>query len=160
MRLLLAAVGRLKDGPERALVERYSQRIDAGARAVAIGPLKIIEMAEARGHDAATRKADEAQRLLKAAVGSDRRIVLNEVGSQLSSVELARHLARLRDDGCGCLAFCIGGPDGHGPDVAKGAQLVLSLGSMTLPHGLVRVVLVEQLYRAQTILAGHPYHRE
>jgi len=158
MRLIVAAVGRLKDA-ERDLCERYQKRFDAAGRALGLGPLSIAELSESRAASAAARKAEEATRLLKAAAQASARVVLDEGGKALASEAFAKWLAQTRDGGCKGLAFLIGGPDGHGPEVAQGAALTLSFGAMTLPHGLARAVLVEQLYRATTILSGHPYHR-
>jgi 23S rRNA (pseudouridine1915-N3)-methyltransferase len=158
MRLIVAAVGRLKDA-ERELCDRYAKRLDGAGRALALGPLSISEIGESRAATPELRKADEAARLLKAAGGAEAKVVLDEGGRVLSSTEFAKTLAEARDGGTGAIAFLIGGPDGHGPDVLDAATLKLSLGPMTLPHGLARIVLAEQLYRAATILAGHPYHR-
>ena len=159
MRMTLAAVGRLKDGPERELFARYAGRFDAGGKSLALGPLKLAELPEARQPGVAQRKADEAERLLKAVSAAEARIVLDEHGKSLSSDAFAQWLAKTRDGGCQTLGILIGGPDGHGEVVLASATLKLSLGSMTLPHGLARIVLAEQLYRAATILSGHPYHR-
>ena len=158
MRLIVAAVGRLKDA-ERDLCERYQKRFDAAGRALGLGPLSICELSESRAASAVARKAEEAARLLKAAAPATARVVLDEGGKALASEAFAKWLAQTRDGGCKGLAFLIGGPDGHGPEAVQGAALKLSLGAMTLPHGLARAVLVEQLYRATTILSGHPYHR-
>jgi 23S rRNA (pseudouridine1915-N3)-methyltransferase len=158
MRLIVAAVGRLKDA-ERDLCERYQKRFDAAGRGLGLGPLSISELSESRAASAAARKAEEATRLLKAAAPASARVVLDEGGKALASEAFAKWLAQTRDGGCKGLAFLIGGPDGHGPEVTQGAALKLSLGAMTLPHGLARAVLIEQLYRATTILSGHPYHR-
>ena len=157
MRILIAAVGRLKDGAETLLVERYVERLMS--RIAGIGPVTISEIPEARQSSAAGRKADEAERLLRAAAKADFRIALDERGKALSSDAFAKLLGRKRDDGTATLAFLIGGPDGHGKAVTDAADLTLAIGPMTLPHGLARVVLVEQTYRAATILSGHPYHR-
>lgn len=159
MRLIIAAVGRLKDGPERDLYSRYADRIDAGGRSLGLGPLRLVELPESRAGSVAERKSDEAARLGKAIAGAQARIVLDEGGRQLASEPFARDLARRRDDGIDTLAFVIGGPDGHGPEMLSTATLKLSLGTMTLPHGLARILLAEQVYRATTILSGHPYHR-
>jgi 23S rRNA (pseudouridine1915-N3)-methyltransferase len=158
MRLIVAAVGRLKDA-ERDLCERYQKRCDAAGRALGLGPLSICELSESRAASAVARKTEEATRLLKAAAPATARVVLDEGGKALASEAFAKWLAQTRDGGCKGLAFLIGGPDGHGPAAVQGAALRLSLGAMTLPHGLARAVLVEQLYRATTILSGHPYHR-
>jgi 23S rRNA (pseudouridine1915-N3)-methyltransferase len=159
VRLLIAAVGRLKDGPDRALYERYAGRIDAAGRSVALGPLTLAEIPESRAADAGRRRQEEAERLRAAARSADILVALDEAGKGRSSTDFARWLATLRDGGTATLAFAIGGPDGHGADLLEAARARLSLGPMTLPHGLARVVLSEQLYRAATILAGHPYHR-
>jgi 23S rRNA (pseudouridine1915-N3)-methyltransferase len=158
MRLIVAAVGRLKDA-ERDLCERYAKRFDAGGRALGLGPLSISELNESRAATTELRKADEAARLLKAAAAATARVVLDETGKAMTSEAFAKWLAQTRDGGCKNLAFLIGGPDGHGPETVQGAALKLSLGAMTLPHGIARAVLIEQLYRATTILSGHPYHR-
>ncbi len=158
MRLIVAAVGRLKDA-ERELCERYSKRFDAAGRSLGLGPLTITELSESRAASADARKADEAARLMKAASTADVRVVLDEGGKALSSEAFAKWIAQRRDGGAKGLAFLIGGPDGHGAAALDGAALKLSLGPMTLPHGMARAVLIEQLYRAATILSGHPYHR-
>lgn len=158
MRLIVTAVGRLKDA-ERELCERYRKRFDASGRGLGLGPLTISELNESRAASAEARKAEEAARLLKAAASAGRRVVLDGGGKAMSSEAFAAWLAHARDEGCKELAFLIGGPDGHGEEALTGAALKLSLGAMTLPHGLARAVLIEQIYRAATILSGHPYHR-
>jgi 23S rRNA (pseudouridine1915-N3)-methyltransferase len=158
MRLIVAAVGRLKDA-ERELYDRYAKRFDATGRSLGLGPLQLTEIGESRAATAELRKDDEAQRLLKAAGAAEVTIALDEGGRTLSSEAFARWLAEQRDGGAKATAFLIGGPDGHGSAALEAARLKLSLGTMTLPHGLARIVLAEQLYRAATILSGHPYHR-
>jgi 23S rRNA (pseudouridine1915-N3)-methyltransferase len=155
---MIVSVGRLKDA-ERELVERYVERFDAAGRAVKLGPLQISEIVESRAATAELRKADEAQRLLKAAAGADVTVALDEGGRALSSRTFASLLAKERDGGARMMALLVGGPDGHGAGALAAARLRLSLGALTLPHGLARIVLAEQLYRAATILSGHPYHR-
>jgi 23S rRNA (pseudouridine1915-N3)-methyltransferase len=159
MRLLIAAVGRLKDGPERALYRRYAERIGPAGRAVGLGPLDLIEIAESRAGGPKARTGEEAQHLLSKSGHADFRVVLDEGGKPLSSAAFASAIRAARDRGADTAAFLIGGPDGHGASARQAADLLLSLGPMTLPHGLARIVLAEQLYRAVTILAGHPYHR-
>ena len=159
MRIVIAAIGRLKDGGERELLDRYVGRIDSNARVSAIGPVTIHEFPESRSSDAASRKADEASRLLRIAGDADGLIALDEHGRATSSADFARLIGNHRDEGTKSLAFLIGGPDGHGDPVLAAAKLKLSLSAMTLPHGLARVVLAEQIYRTVTILTGHPYHR-
>lgn len=159
MRILIAAVGKLKDAEERGMCERYAKRLSLTGKPVGFGPLDVIELNESRSDGVDARKADEAQRLLKAAASASLKIALDAEGRHFSSDAFARMLGRHADSGVKTCAFLIGGPDGHGQDVLTGADLKLSLGPLTLPHGLARVVLIEQLYRAATILAGHPYHR-
>jgi 23S rRNA (pseudouridine1915-N3)-methyltransferase len=159
MRLFIVAVGRLKDGPERDLYLKYAKRIDDAGRSVALGPLTLSELPEARQASAQQRRADEAARLAAAAGGADFAVLLDEGGKAMGSEAFARFLATRRDEGRRATAFLIGGPDGHGDAARKHVQLTLSLGPMTLPHGLARIVLAEQIYRAATILSGHPYHR-
>lgn len=159
MRIRLLTVGRLKQGPERDLYARYADRLDKAGRGVSIGPLELVQINESRASATDTRKDDEAARLLAAGRPGELRIVLDETGKGISSEAFAKMLARHRDAGVPDLSFLIGGPDGHGASVRDSAQLLLGLGPMTLPHGLARIVLVEQIYRAITIISGHPYHR-
>jgi 23S rRNA (pseudouridine1915-N3)-methyltransferase len=158
MRFVIAAIGRLKDA-ERDLYERYADRFDALGRGQALGPIALAEIGEGRGAAPELRKLDEATRLVKAAGAADVRIALDEAGRSMSSDAFATLLAKHRDGGCKTLAFLIGGADGQGAAALEQADAKLSLGPMTLTHGLARIVLAEQLYRAATILAGHPYHR-
>lgn len=158
MRIALCAIGRLKDGGERTLFDRYWERLEAQGRGVGLAPLRHVEWPESRESTAGLRQAAEAQRLL-AAAGEATIVALDERGKGLTSTAFADLLKRHRDDGCKELAFLMGGPDGHGPAIAQAAQVRLSLSAMTLPHGLARAVLAEQLYRASTLLSGHPYHR-
>lgn len=158
MRLTIAAIGRLKDEGERAIIARYMKRMTSG-RAIGLAPIEIAELPESRAADAEARQSDEAARLLNATADCDVRIVLDERGRTMSSAEFAQYLGARRDDGIKHAALLLGGPDGHAASLRSSAQLPLSLGPMTLPHGLARVVLVEQIYRAITILSGHPYHR-
>ena len=118
MRLIVAAVGRLKDA-ERDLCERYQKRFDAAGRALGLGPLSLCELSESRAASAVARKAEEAARLLKAAGPASARVVLDEGGKALASEAFAKWLAQTRDGGCKGLAFLIGGPDGHGPEAAR-----------------------------------------
>lgn len=158
MRLTIAAVGRLKDGAERVLVDRYVARIGNG-RATGLGPLVEHEVAESRRPGVAERQAEEAQRLRKASGEAAVLVALDETGRSLTSADFARWIGSRRDAGSRDIAFLIGGADGLDAGLRTSAGLVLSLGPMTLPHGLARTVLAEQLYRATTILSGHPYHR-
>jgi 23S rRNA (pseudouridine1915-N3)-methyltransferase len=159
MRLVVAAIGRLKDGAERALFEKYRERFEAAGRGLGFAPVSWLEFSESRASAAAKRCAEEGASLLKAARDAECTIALDVRGKALSSEAFAKTLAATRDGGAKAAAILIGGPDGLSPDVLAAARLRLSLGPMTLPHGLARIVLAEQLYRAATILSGHPYHR-
>jgi 23S rRNA (pseudouridine1915-N3)-methyltransferase len=159
VRLLIAAVGRLKAGPERQLFEHYLERLRASGRPLGLGPPELIEIIEGRAGDAPGRRRDEAARLLSAAGADALTVALDGGGRAVSSEDFARQLAAWQAQGRRSIAFLIGGPDGHGEAVLAQAAFKLSLGAMTLPHGLARIVLAEQLYRAATILSGHPYHR-
>ncbi len=159
MRLIIAAVGRLKDGPERELLARYRDRFADLGKRLGLSPVAWHELAEGRAATAAKRCAEEGAALLELARDADTIIALDERGKALTSQAFARLLGKLRDDGAGTLAILVGGPDGLAPAVREAAHIKLSLGAITLPHGLARIVLAEQLYRAATILAGHPYHR-
>ncbi len=159
MRLVIAAVGKLKDGAERDLYARYADRVAASGRSVALGPLELREINEGKATSLAARTADEADRLLAKSKGAGVSILLDERGKALTSVDFAKLLCKLRDRGESEAAFLLGGPDGHGEKARQAAAVTLSLGPMTLPHGLARIVLAEQIYRATTIVTGHPYHR-
>lgn len=159
MRLVVIAVGRLKQGPERDLVERYFERAGVLARKLGFRGIEIHEIAESRARDAATRIAEEGA-AIAAAIGEKAVIVaLDERGKHLDSATFARHLGEWRDSGAALCAFVIGGADGLSPDLRRKAKLSIAFGAQTWPHQLVRVLLLEQIYRAATILSGHPYHR-
>lgn len=159
MRVSLIAVGRLKDSAERGLADRYLARFDRTGRGIGLGPVDEIEIGESRKGAARARRDEEAAAILSRVPDGARVIVLDAGGKQLSSEDFATLVSEWRDSGLSRAIFLIGGPDGHGESVTGTADLMLSLGRMTLPHGLARIVLAEQLYRAATILAGHPYHR-
>jgi len=159
MRLLIAAVGRLKAGPERELLERYLDRANAAGRAVSLAPLEIAEVPESQARRPADRMAEEAEKLDASIPDGARRILLDARGRNLTSEEFAAKLAALRDQGVPGAAFVIGGADGLGIKSKSGAELTISLGAATFPHQIVRILLAEQIYRAITILSGHPYHR-
>lgn len=152
MRLLILAVGRLKSGPQAALQSHYAGRLT--------WPLEIREVEERRALPDRERKAREGEKLLAALPEDAVLVALDERGTQLSSLGFADWLKRWRAGGTKTLAFAIGGADGLAEPVLVKAALTLSLGQMTWPHLLARGLLLEQLYRAQQILAGHPYHRE
>lgn len=159
MRLLIAAVGKLKHGPERELFAHYLDRAEAIGRKTGLSPLSAIEAAEAKAATAQARMEAEAKTLLAKLPSSYKLICLDRGGDQLGSEEFAQALAKFRDGGAQGLAFFIGGADGLGLAAQFKADRVVSLGPITLPHGLARIVLAEQIYRAGTLLTGHPYHR-
>ena len=158
MRLAVLAVGRLKDGPERELCQRYAGRITDNARALGFSGLDVIEIAESRSRRADERKLEEAA-ALRARRPAGMMILLDERGKNLGSEEFAGLMGRARDAGTPSLSLSIGGADGLDPVLRSEADLVLGFGALTLPHQLVRVLALEQIYRALTILSGHPYHR-
>ncbi len=155
MRLSLLAVGRLRGGPMAALYDDYAGRL----RGQPLGPLALREVEEKRPLAGDALKQREAELLLAACPAGARLVALDGGGRALSSERLAETLGRWRDEGAGEAAFAIGGADGHGAALLARADLTLSLGAMTWPHLLVRVMLAEQLFRADSILSGHPYHR-
>jgi 23S rRNA (pseudouridine1915-N3)-methyltransferase len=151
MRLFIAAVGRQKPGPLRDLEQLYARRIT--------WPLTIREVEERRPLPAAELKDREAA-LLKAALPRGATVVaLDETGRPLTSPAFAEKLRNWQDRGVSDLAFVIGGADGLAAPLREQADFLLSLGAMTWPHLLARSLLLEQIYRGQQILTGHPYHR-
>ena len=159
MRLVLIAVGRLKAGAERDLAARYLARAIAAARAVGLAGIDMRELDDSRARRPEDRKAEEARAILAAIPVGARLLLLDERGKNLSSEEFAADIGKARDSGTPALALAIGGPDGLDQTLRARAHLILAFGAMTWPHQLVRVMAAEQIYRAVTILAGHPYHR-
>lgn len=152
MRVCLAAVGRLRPGPMRALLDEYAGR--------STWPLTIREVEARKKLSGPALREHEGELLLAAIPDKATLIALDERGRDLGSKDFAERLGRWRDDGIQDLAFAIGGADGLSQAVRDRASLSLAFGRATWPHMLVRVMLAEQIYRAQTILSGHPYHRE
>lgn len=159
MRIAIAAVGRMKQGPERELVGRYLDRAVLSGKPLALTGFEIIELTESRASSSPARKADEAKQL-RAALPEGIVVALDERGKTQGSEAFANQIARWRDDGRPAVSFVIGGADGLDPDFVRDAQMTLSFSPLTWPHQLVRIMLAEQLYRATTILSSHPYHRE
>ncbi|MBI5322931.1 23S rRNA (pseudouridine(1915)-N(3))-methyltransferase RlmH [Bradyrhizobium sp.] len=159
MRLLVIAVGRLKQGPERELTNRYRGRFDDIGRKLGFrGGVEIHEIAESRARDAATRMAEEAAAIAALFPEKYGLVALDERGKSIDSAAFATHLGRFRDAATDII-FVIGGADGLSPELRGKAGLTIAFGAATWPHQMVRVMLLEQIYRAATILAGHPYHR-
>jgi 23S rRNA (pseudouridine1915-N3)-methyltransferase len=156
VKLRIAALGRLRAGPERELIDDYLKRGTATGRPVGLGPLSETQI----DNRSLKSRADES-RALAAALPNDARIILlDERGKALKSRELATKLADWRDQGSPEAIFCIGGADGHDRAILPTPDLLLAFGPAVWPHKLVRVMLAEQLYRATSILAGSPYHRD
>ncbi len=158
MRLAVIAVGRLKDGPERELCERYRERGVALGRGIGLSGPDIVEIAESRGRRPDERKREEAQAIL-AKTQPGLIIALDERGRQLGSEAFAARLAIARDSGTGHASLIIGGADGLSEEIRDRADITLAFGALTIPHQIVRALVLEQLYRAMTIISGHPYHR-
>ncbi|MGO9360207.1 MAG: 23S rRNA (pseudouridine(1915)-N(3))-methyltransferase RlmH [Xanthobacteraceae bacterium] len=159
MRLLIICVGRLKQGAERELAERYHARFTDSGRKLGFRALDVVELTESRSRDAATRMAEEATAIAAAVPEKSVVVTLDERGKSLESSAFAQKLAQWRDEQTATLVFVIGGADGLSPELRRKASLSLAFGAATWPHQMVRVMLLEQLYRATTILTGHPYHR-
>ena len=138
MRLHVIARGKIGRSPEAELVERYAKRIT--------WPFKLTELPDIGG-------------VVPASPTPCREVLLDERGRLLTSEEFAALLGRWRDDGVRETRFLIGAADGHGDAAREKADLLLAFGPMTWPHILARALLMEQLWRATSILAGHPYHR-
>ena len=151
MRIIIAAAGRFRAGPEKGLYQKYVDRLP--------WPVSLSEIDEKHLKDAKKRKVQEARKLESVIPKDSTVIALDETGTGLTSKGLAERLGNWRDQGVRDFTFLIGGADGLSAELIKRADLVLSFGTMTWPHLLVRVMLAEQLYRASTLLSGHPYHR-
>src|SRR6266705_409611 len=159
MRLVVVSISRLKQGPERELAERYRGRFDDIGRKLGFRGLEIREIPESRARDAATRIAEEAAAISTAIAEKSVLVALDERGENIDSTVFSRYLRSWRDQGTGSTIFMIGGADGLSPELRRKAKLSIAFGSATWPHQMVRVMLLEQVYRSATILAGNPYHR-
>ena len=159
MRVGLFAVGRRKAGPEKDLAARYLDRFAKAGPAIGLEFSRIVEVAESRASSSDTRKREEAGMLEKSLPEGSLLLLLDERGRALDSPAFASLLGSFRDMGKRDLMIAIGGADGLDPSLHGRADAVVCLGKMTWPHQLVRILIAEQLYRAVTILSGHPYHR-
>jgi 23S rRNA (pseudouridine1915-N3)-methyltransferase len=159
MRIVVAAVGRLKQGPERELAAWYCKRAAATGRPLGLRDVEVIEIRESRARDADRRQVEESIALANIIPDGAVVIVLDQRGENLDSPALAALLVKWRADDRTAVCFIVGGADGLAPSLVDRAQLRLAFGAATWPHQLVRIMLLEQLYRAGTILTGHPYHR-
>ena len=159
MRLVVAAIGRLKDGPERELVERYRKRADQTGKRIGFRDVEVLEIKESRAQEVEKRMLEESIALANVIPEKAMTIILDQRGESLDSGALATRLGRWRDDGRPATVFVIGGDDGLAPSIRDKAAFKLAFGASTWPHPLVRAMLLEQIYRCTTILSGHPYHR-
>lgn len=160
MRLALVCVGKMKAGPERLLFDRYFIRLTQGARSAGLSGVDLREVSESRSRRPNERRAEEAAAILAVTPRGAALVLLDEQGPSTTSEEWAADIGRERDASRPAYAVAVGGPDGLDPSLRVAAHRILSFGQMTWPHQLVRVMAGEQLYRAMTILAGHPYHRQ
>jgi 23S rRNA (pseudouridine1915-N3)-methyltransferase len=158
MRIIVAAIGRLK-GPESELSERYRKRAAQSGRNLGLRDIEIIEIRESRADDANRRMLEESIALANVVPQGAVVVLLDAQGENLDSATFAGQLAKWRSDDRPAVVFMIGGADGLAASLRGKSVLRLSFGAATWPHQLVRVMLLEQIYRAATILAGHPYHR-
>jgi len=159
MRILVAAVGRLKQGPERELAGAYRKRAEAIGRTSGLREFEIVEIRESRAQDAERRRVEEAIAIANIIPEGAILVILDERGESLDSGRLAVLLREWRTEDRPAVCFVIGGADGLAPTLRERATIQLAFGAATWPHQLVRIMLLEQLYRVGTILAGHPYHR-
>ncbi len=165
MRVTIACIGRLK-GAEKEMCERYAKRIQSAGKQVSFDNLQISELIESKQRSVQSRKDEEAKMLMKKIPPQAHFFQLDETGKNFTTAQFSKKIKNLRDDNIRDIAFILGGADGLSQKIASetnNGQVSagkISLGAMTMPHGLARVVLLEQLYRIMTLWSGHPYHRE
>jgi 23S rRNA (pseudouridine1915-N3)-methyltransferase len=159
MRVVVAAVGRLKQGPERELAERYRKRAAQAGRSAGLSAVDVIEIKESRAADTARRMVEESIAIANVIPEHAVTVILDARGESISSAAFAGRLQEWRQQNKPAVVFIIGAADGLAPSLREKASLAIAFGTATWPHQLVRVMLLEQLYRAVTILSGHPYHR-
>ena len=159
MRIVVAAVGRLKQGPERELAERYRKRAADAGRSVGLKAFDIVEIKESRAGDASRRTLEESIAIANIIPDRAVTVIVDARGESMSSASFAGRLQGWRQQNKPAVVFIIGAADGLAPSLREKASLAIAFGAATWPHQLVRIMLLEQLYRATTILAGHPYHR-
>ena len=151
MDIIIACIGHLKAGAEADLLSRYVKQTRWN--------VIIREFEDKKSGSPAERKKRESEMLLSAVPNGAKVVVLDERGKQTGSEAFAKKLGVWQDEGTSAVVFMIGGADGHTEDLRKRADYLMAFGEMTWPHFLARVMLAEQIYRARTILDGHPYHR-
>lgn len=159
MRIVVAAIGKLKKGPETELAERYRKRAEQTGRGLGLRDVEIVEIRESRADNAERRKLEEAIALANVIPEGAVTVLLDERGKPLDSASFAATLNQWRSQAKPAAVFVIGGADGLAASLKDRAALTLCFGPATWPHQFVRIMLLEQIYRATTILSGHPYHR-
>jgi 23S rRNA (pseudouridine1915-N3)-methyltransferase len=152
-------VGRAKAAPEQELCDTYLERARKAGKALGFSAVDLIVVETSRASDAAARMSEEAGKLSRQIPAGAHRVALDERGEAISSAEFATRLSALRDSGGRDIVFIVGGPDGLSKELRDSVEERYALGPQTWPHLLVRAMLAEQVYRAVSILAGHPYHR-
>jgi 23S rRNA (pseudouridine1915-N3)-methyltransferase len=159
MRIVIAAVGRLKQGSERELAERFRKRAAATGRSVGLHDIDIIEIRESRADSAERRMLEESIAIANVIPEGAVSVILDERGENLSSASFAGHLQGWRAEDRPAVVFILGAADGIAAGLREKAKMAIAFGAATWPHQFVRIMLLEQIYRAVTILSGHPYHR-
>jgi 23S rRNA (pseudouridine1915-N3)-methyltransferase len=159
MRILIAAIGRLKQGPERELAERFRKRAADAGRGVGLQAFDVVEIRESRADNVERRMLEESIAIANIIPERAITVILDERGENVSSASFAGHLQAWRTENRPAVVFIVGGADGLAPALRDKATLAVAFGAATWPHQLVRIMLLEQLYRGVTILSGHPYHR-
>lgn len=160
MKLCIAAIGKLKSGPEKELVARYCDRITAAGKPIGCTQFQNIEIPESRASGSDQRKADEFSSLIGKLPDSGIVIAFDERGKTPDSRAFSSLVQRHIENGAQQISFIVGGPDGLSQEMRQHADHVVSFGSLTMPHQLVRILVAEQVYRAITLLTNHPYHRD
>jgi 23S rRNA (pseudouridine1915-N3)-methyltransferase len=159
MRIVVVSVGRLKQGSERELAERYRKRAADAGRKAGLQAVDIVEIRESRAGDPERRMIEESIAIANVIPDRAVTVILDQRGESMSSASFAGRLSAWRLEGKPAAVFIIGGHDGLAPTLREKAGLAIGFGAATWPHQLVRIMLLEQIYRAITILSGHPYHR-
>ena len=159
MRIVVATVGRLKQGPERELAERYRKRATDAGRKAGVSGIDVIEIKESRAGDSARRMLEESIAIANVIPEDAAVLILDGRGENLSSSALAGRLQSWRAQDTSTVVFIVGGHDGLAPRLREKSALAIAFGAATWPHQLARIMLLEQIYRAITIMTGHPYHR-
>ena len=159
MRIVVATVGRLKQGPERELAERYRKRAADAGRGTGLQAVDIIEIRESRADNAERRMLEESIAIANVVPDGAVMVILDERGDSMTSASFAGRLQGWRTEDKPAVVFIVGGPDGVAATLRQKSGLRLAFGAATWPHQLARIMLLEQLYRAVTIMSGHPYHR-